>query len=155
MPEIQKIRYTHDACIDMILAQPEVSQNELAERFGFSPSWVSIVVNSDAFQARLGERRKELVDPVIAMALEERMRGLASRSIEVLMEMMQDSGSAKAGATAIKALPIATAALGLNATRETRAPTNLYIVQAPARAKTSEEWSGRVLEMQTVQKLGD
>ena len=146
MPEIARVRYTHDACIDQILAEPAISQNELADKFGYTATWVSIIVNSDAFQTRLAERKKELVDPIIALALEERLRGLASRSIEILMKRMEADDAPHAAAVAIKALPVAIAGLGLGQQREPR-QTNLYIVQAPPRAPTSEAWlRGRTLE---------
>ena len=147
MPEIAKVRYTHDAAIDMILANPAVSQNALAEEFGYSAAWISIVVNSDAFQTRLAERKKELVDPVIALALEERLKGLAARSIEILMKRMEMEDTPHAAAVAIKALPVAISGLGLGQQKQAQVANNLYIVQAPPRAPDSQTWlKGRTLE---------
>ena len=71
-PTIARVRYTHEACVDMILANPAVSQNDLAAHFGYSAGWMSIVVNSNAFQEKLAERKGELIDPVIKASLEER-----------------------------------------------------------------------------------
>src|SRR2546421_725388 len=58
-PLVRGLRYTHEAMVDMLIAEPWISQNELAARFGFSPSWISTVICSDAFQAKLAERRGE------------------------------------------------------------------------------------------------
>ena len=33
---IQRVSYTHDALIDMIIANPEVSQGELSKAFGYT-----------------------------------------------------------------------------------------------------------------------
>jgi hypothetical protein len=147
MPEIAKVRYTHDACIDKILACPDISQNDLAAEFGYSATWISTIVNSDAFQARLAERKKELIDPVIALAMEERLKGLASRSIEILMKRMEADDAPHSAAVAIKALPIAISGLGMGQKRESGPVANLYIVQAPPPAPDSASWlKGRTLE---------
>ena len=76
-----KIRYTHDAMIDLVIANPWISQNEIAERFGYSVPWVSIVFSSDAFKNRLEERRGEVVDPVIRASLKERFEALDRKSV--------------------------------------------------------------------------
>jgi hypothetical protein len=41
--EIQKVRYTHDAMIDLIIADPSIHQNHLAKIFGYTASFVSII----------------------------------------------------------------------------------------------------------------
>ena len=64
-----KIRYSHDGMIDMIVAEPWISQNELALRFGYTASWVSTIMTSDAFKAKLELRKDEIVDPVLRMGL--------------------------------------------------------------------------------------
>lgn len=67
---IQKIGYTHDAMIDLLIAHPAISQNALAARFGYTAAWVSQIMSSDAFQARFAARRAELVDPKIKEAID-------------------------------------------------------------------------------------
>ena len=59
-----RIRYTHEGLIDMIIAEPWVSQNELAMRFGYTAPWISTVMTSDAFLAKLEERKAERRRPV-------------------------------------------------------------------------------------------
>src|SRR5882757_8880153 len=81
---IQKINYTHDGMINLILANRGISQNEIARHFGYSASWVSQVMSSDAFQARLMERAAEIEDPTLRATIEEGLRGLLSRSMEIL-----------------------------------------------------------------------
>lgn len=88
-PRLGKVRYTHEACIDLILLNPAVSQNELAATFGYSVGWMSIAINSDAFQARLAERKGELVDPMIRASLNERLRAVTQRSLDVLLEKLE------------------------------------------------------------------
>ena len=57
MTDLKKISYTHDAIIDAIIASPGVSQGELAKEFGYTQTWLSIMIGSDAFQSRLTERK--------------------------------------------------------------------------------------------------
>lgn len=88
---LQRVRYTHDAMIDILLANPAVSQNELAETFGYTVSWVSTVLNSDSFQTRLSQRRTALVGSSLLMNFNERMRKLAFKSMGLLEKALDDS----------------------------------------------------------------
>lgn len=85
---IQKINYSHDAMIDLLIAHPSISQNALAARFGYSPAWVSQIMSSDAFKARLAARRAELVDPKITQALEAGYDAIIERSQELLLRKL-------------------------------------------------------------------
>lgn len=139
MAEIQRVRYTHDAMIDMIIAQPEIHQNELALAFGFTPTWISIVVNSDAFQQRLAERKGELVDPILQATVNDRLNGLAAKSIEKLLERVQMG--AIENKDLVQAVAISTKALGYGAKVDTQINNTQYVAFLPARSANSEEWA--------------
>jgi hypothetical protein len=138
MPEIAKVRYTHDAIIDEIIAFPSISQGELSARFGFSQSWMSIIVNSDSFKERLEERKGELVDPKLRASVEMRLEALAKRSLDKLLERLDTQqpftnsdliSAAKLGVgdrNQIKALP--------------QTQNNLYVVHLPPPAKDPRAW---------------
>lgn len=85
---LDRVSYTHDAMIDLVLQNPMISQNEIAAHFGYTASWVSIIFNSDAFQARLAARKEEIVDPLVRGKVEEAIKGLVSRSVEILREKL-------------------------------------------------------------------
>lgn len=138
---IDKIRYSHDAMIDLIIQKPEISQNELATVFGYSVPWVSRVYGSDAFQARLEERRAELVDPVIRATLDERMKGLMIQSIDVISEKLAATSNAD---MALKALDITTKALGFGARDSGAKIQNNFVVQLPVKSQSAEEWAKNV-----------
>lgn len=142
MPEIAKVRYTHDAIIDMIVAEPQISQNEIASRFGYSAAWVSIIVNSDAFQARLKERKEDLVDPLIRATVEDRLTAVANKAMEKLMERLS-SNAAFSNRELIDAAAMATKGLGFGAPKQgLGGPTqNLYIVPAPPQVSSSQQWA--------------
>lgn len=137
---IEKVNYSHDAMIDMIVADPGITQNRLAEMFGYSVGWVSRVIGSDAFQAALSERRKEIADPFLIASIEERMKGLAMQSIDVLVKKLE---SATPDANlALKGLDIATKALGFGA--RDRGPANVqnnFVVALPGKVENAADWA--------------
>jgi DNA-binding MarR family transcriptional regulator len=98
MPGPEKVRYSHQAMADLILANPAISQNELAGHFGYTPGWVSQIVNSDAFQAFLATRKEELVNPVITASVEEKLMTLAKKSLDVLHEKLANGADGEHGA---------------------------------------------------------
>lgn len=88
-PQIRKLRYSHEAMVELIITNPWISQNEIAAIFGRTPPWISIVMNSDAFKARLEERREELVDPTLRVSIKERFTAALTRSLERLQEKLE------------------------------------------------------------------
>jgi hypothetical protein len=108
-----KIRYTHDAMIDMIIANPGISQNALASQFGYTPAWVSTVMCSDAFRARLQNRREELVDPALLLTIDEKFKGLVNRSLEVLAEKLSQPTTMVPDNLALRAAELGAKALGI------------------------------------------
>lgn len=112
---IKKVRYSHDAMIDMIIEQPAVSQNSLAAVFGYTPSWVSQVMSSDAFRARLEARKDELVDPQLRLTLNEKFNALVTRSLDIIQsKMVHDSCDPE---IAFRAMELGAKALGLGGNR--------------------------------------
>ncbi len=145
---LQKVRYTHEAMIDVLIAEPTITQNELAKRFEMSVSWVSIVLGSDSFQAALTKRREELTDPFLIATIEERFRGLASQSLEVIAENLEKTRNTD---LALKALDMSAKALGFGARapNPTGAIQNNFVVQLPPKMADSTEWAqthGRTIE---------
>ena len=107
---IKNISYSHDAMIDLILQQPTVTSGELASLFGYSQGWVTRILGSDSFQARLAQRKGALMDPLIARSLNDRLRAVAIRSMDVIEEKLAAEPSAQ---YAMDALELATQGLGV------------------------------------------
>ena len=112
-PTIAKMRYSHDAMIDHLVADPSISQNELAAIFGYSASWISIIVNTDMFQAKLAARRDEMVNPLVAATLKNRFEAVAQRSLEVLQEKLAQPADKVPDLLAIRAAEMGAKALGM------------------------------------------
>ena len=137
---IVKVRYTHDAMIDLILAKPQISQNELGAAFGYSIGWVSRVMGSDAFQARLAERKAEVVNPEIRATFEERLKGLANQSLDVIQRKLDATQSPD---LAVKALELSTKALGFGARPANATQINNFVVALPPKAASEQEWAAQ------------
>lgn len=109
-PQLQKISYSHESMIDLIIQDPTVTSKELATLFGYSPAWIARILVSDSFQSRLAQRKSALIDPIISRSLNDRLRTVAIRSMEVIEEKLAAEPSA---AYAMEALELATAGLGV------------------------------------------
>ena len=137
---IARVKYTHDAMIDLIIAQPMVSQNEIARHFGYSFTWVSRIFNSDAFQARLALRKGDLVDPSLLMSIEERLRTVADRSLEILHEKLE---ATKNTDLALKLADMSVKALGYGARTSNLSVQQNFVVALPPKVASESDWSAK------------
>lgn len=112
---IARINYSHDGMIDLIIADPGISQNEIAAHFHYSAAWVSRVMSSDAFQARMAERTAQLVDPTLRLTVEQRFKALMLRSLEIIMEKLEGPTAQVPAQLAIKALEVSARCAGYGA----------------------------------------
>ena len=135
---IQRVKYTHDALIDMIIANPAVSQGQLATAFGYTQGWLSRVMNSDAFQARLAARKMEVVDPQLVLSIDEKLRALASKSLDVVLDKLAVTQNPD---TALKALEVTSKALGYGARQQNLNVQQNFVVALPPKAASAEEWA--------------
>ena len=87
---IKRINYSHKGMIDLILANPGITQNEIATQIGYSASWVSLVMSSDAFQAELQARSEQIIDPTLKLTVEQRLKGVMVRSLSILEEKLKN-----------------------------------------------------------------
>lgn len=138
MPEIARVRYTHDAIIDEIIAFPSISQGELSRRFGFTQSWMSIIINSDAFQNRLAERKAEIVDPKLKASVEQRLEAVAKQSLDRLLERL-DTNQPFSNSDLIAAAKLGVGDRNQRA-RTPETQNNLFVVQLPPPAQDRETW---------------
>ena len=136
--QVKKVRYTTDAVIDEILVNPAISQGELAERFGYTQAWMSIIINSDAFKNRLAERKGQLVDPQITASVEERLEALGKASLDRLLDRVHSTVPLKP----LELVAMAKLGVGNRADKPVQPQTqnNLYVLSMPAPAASSKEW---------------
>jgi len=79
--EIAKVGTWHESLIAYIVANPSQRRSEVARHFQVSPAWLSTVINSDVFQARLRERQDEFFGAATA-PIRERLEGIAHLAID-------------------------------------------------------------------------
>ena len=136
--EVTRLRYTHEALADMLLTCPDMTQKELAVMFDRSPVWVGYTIASDAFQFYLAKRREELVDPGLMLTIDDRLKGLVTKSVDVLMEKLEENPTAD---LAVKALDLGAKALGYGARAQGQAViNNNFVVAMPGKAASVGEW---------------
>jgi hypothetical protein len=135
---IARVKYSHDAMIDLLIARPEIKQGEIALQFGYTQAWVSRVMNSDAFLARLAQRKSDIVDPSIALTLDEKFRALADQSLDVIMEKLTVT---KNPDTALKALELTSKALGYGARQQNLNVQQNFVVAMPNKVQSPEDWA--------------
>lgn len=148
-PGISKIRYTHEDCVNAIIAEPWISQNELAARYGYSAAWMSTVINSNAFKERLAARRAEVVDPVLMATLEERFRALATRSVEVLQEKLSLPSHMVPDQLALQAAALGAKSLGMGVPQPppAAAEADLHVLADRLRSFVRRERNGDAVDV--------
>ena len=140
---IARVHYTHEAMIDLMISNPELTQIQLGKVFGYTGPWVSRIVNSDAFQARLAERKADLVDPMLRVTLDEKLRAMADQSLAIVMDKLAVTQNPD---TALKALDLATRALGFGArnVQQNNVQQN-FVVAMPSKVENATEWAARAM----------
>lgn len=137
---IERVKYTHDAMIDLIIANPAIKQGEIAKHFGYTQSWVSRIFNSDAFQARLAVRKKDIVDPSLILSVDEKLRAVASKSLDIVLEKLEASPSMD---QALAAVNTTTKALGYGARQSNLNLQANFVVAMPPKAPDAASWASK------------
>lgn len=128
----------HMVIIDQLLMDPGITATALAAATGYHRQWLHKVMSSDAFQAKLAERQKAICDPIILNAIQDRLTGIVSRSLEVLEDRMDSEKISMADALAV--FTASAKALGLGGQKV--APTQQqFIVHMPAPGMSAKGWA--------------
>ena len=144
--KLKKVSYTHDAMIDLIIQEPMISQGEIAAYFGYSQAWVSQVINSDAFQARLASRKGDLTDPLIVKSIEERVSAAAQRSLDKVLESL-DTASPEYALKVAQTM-LGAKGFGPGGNKQTNNPNVAVIVNMPQKAPDADTWAARYTNVQ-------
>lgn len=135
-----KTQVTHAALIDYLLANPRATLKEMADAFGWrSAQSVSIIINSDSFQAALARRQSQICDPILTQSIEDRIKGLASKSAELLAEKLEQAPSEKLILEVFKESTRA----GSYGVKAPVAIQQSFVVALPGPASNSQEWIER------------
>lgn len=125
---VKKLNYSHEAMVDIIIANPGMRQDDIAAKFGYSASWISQIISSDAFQSRLMERKDEIVDPALRATVKEQLEGVIFRSIEIIKQKLSKPAEDIPDNLALRSLELATRANGYGAdTKPKDSAVNVHV----------------------------
>jgi hypothetical protein len=93
-PEIKKISPLHEALMNHLLVYPKASNRELAKTFNRTQAWISTIIHSHAFQAKLAERQDKLFEQAV-ITTREKLEGVADAAVEKLGEQLETSADPK------------------------------------------------------------
>ena len=96
LPQITTVSLTYEQIVDaLLLSPPTETQGQLAKRLGYSQSYLSRLIASDAFQVRLADRIEKSIEPERQAAfklrfasIEEEARGILKNSLRLLAEKL-------------------------------------------------------------------
>src|SRR5712664_2297763 len=87
-PTIKSLNFSHEAIIRWMLENPEKTLGECARSFNYTQSWLSIIIHSDAFQAKFHELNGN-ADALVVADIPAKMRGVASMALEGLADQVE------------------------------------------------------------------
>ena len=137
-----QLTYTHKAMMDLILADPTMPIEELADYFGVTKAWAKKVTMSDAFQAVLDKRREEIINPIISESVTEKIRGLTNNTLDMLNNRVE-LGVVKT-TELIEIARMGLTSQGLLDTRDKVTNNNQFVVAMPSKVADADEWAKQV-----------
>ncbi len=87
---IARLSHRHDQIINWLLLNPHRPLRDCAAHFNYTQAWLSSLIHSDIFQAKLKERQGE-VFVAVANDIPAKLRGLADIAIEKVTRMVEES----------------------------------------------------------------
>jgi len=112
--QIQRVSHRHEAIIDFLLGNPDVKDlNVLCSMLNVSRSWLSIVMNSDAFKVEYTRRRDEY-NQDLAKNVQRKMYDATLKGLERVNEAL-DAGEELDPRFALDAVDKLTSKLGFGA----------------------------------------
>lgn len=138
------------AVIELMISNPTWSQGQIARHLGKTQSWLSIVVNSDAFRAKLAEYRERVVDPILEAKVEDRLKAVANDACAALLERLSDGASAMSTKDLTRVVEVATKGLGMGSalTPSMGVQNNLYFIPTPQPSANRAAWQQAVVDSQ-------
>lgn len=107
----QKVSLTHEALMDWMIANPEKKMAAMAATFGYTQPWLSSIVNSGCFKARLAEKRQEIA-AFTSLGVPEKLSNIANMALDRLSDALEHSADPE---LALKAAELAMKGMGVGA----------------------------------------
>lgn len=88
--EILKVGIKHEAVMTYMLMNPLQKLSQVAAHFGVTQAWLSTVIHSDAFQAKLRDRQDEIFVQHV-MPIQVKLRAVADLAVTKLGDCVERS----------------------------------------------------------------
>lgn len=86
--EPKELKNLHLAILEYMLANPTAGYREIGREFDLTPTFVGMLVRSDAFSARLKEERAELLS-VAKQTVKDKITHIAERTLDRLADRIE------------------------------------------------------------------
>lgn len=84
----QKVSHRHEAIINYMVSNPTAKLGQVAVKFGMTQSWLSVLIHSSSFKAKLQARQETIFTEEVCATVEERLMGVASVATDRLLELV-------------------------------------------------------------------
>lgn len=88
MSQIARLSTSHEMLMNWLVLNPEKSQRECADHFGYTQAWVSQIVHSDIFQHALKEKQLA-IGLRVADSIPARLRKAADIALDKLTDHLE------------------------------------------------------------------
>lgn len=88
MPEIQDMTYRHEAILRWLVCNPHRPLKDCARELGYTQAWLSIIVHSDIFQARLRHMQDNLNDGAL-VDIRQKLQGIAHAALDKMADSIE------------------------------------------------------------------
>lgn len=112
--------YTPQAMIEVMIAHPDWALAQYAREFGRTKGWMASVLASESFQQTMAPYKHQILNPAITATMEERVRALAIRSMDVLQEKLDSKEVSDL--VVLKATELGIKGLGMGQVKEADKP---------------------------------
>lgn len=85
--QIARVSDKHEHMLNWMIANPTANRTEMAAQFGVTRAWLSTVIHSDVFQAKLTLKQGRVENAVVA-GIEDKLLGAAHMAAERMMELI-------------------------------------------------------------------
>lgn len=93
-PQVKRISPTHEAILNWLIANPGKLLRHCAAEFDVTQSWLSCIIHSDIFQAKLKQRQNEVFVRV-ADTMTGKLTALADVALEKMTQKVEESEDPK------------------------------------------------------------
>lgn len=86
-PGVQKISVKHEEIMNHLMLNPTHQLGDVARHFGLTQAWLSCIIHSEAFQARLAEKKEAVFNGTV-LPIKEKLAVLAHKALDQLETQM-------------------------------------------------------------------